>query len=415
MTGFFGFQRMADMEPCILVVDDSPVNRLVAETKLQEVGFQVESAEDGSQALELLKIDEPPDLPEFDAILLDVMMPEVDGIEVLEKVRQVWNGVQLPIIMATAKDQPEDILHALKLGANDYVTKPLDLPILMARLNVHLQLKESHAQLRRAQGALMSAARIESVGLLAAGVAHEIRNPLGRIQMAVGGIGALMASLPEEDQEMAQVMMDTISESVGSADEIVKGLMKASENTALPLEEADLNAVVKRGLDFLKPEIVETGATLTIDLDEDAPDVLVAEEEYQQALAAVVRNAIQAMKIEGGDDRVLRVRTEATKLNGVGPKEGGRSGNRPRDGDEVVAVYVEDTGPGMHKDDLESAYDAFFTTKATGAGTGLGLTVARKIVELHKGLIRIENREDVESGLRVSIFLKAKGGLLTHV
>jgi signal transduction histidine kinase len=93
-------------------------------------------------------------------------------------------------------------------------------------------------------------------------------------------------------------------------------------------------------------------------------------------------------------------------MSGIGGKAGGRSGNRLRDGDPVIALYIEDTGPGISNSEIDSAFDAFFTTKATGAGTGLGLTVASKIIELHHGVIRLENRDDVDSGLRVSIFLK---------
>ncbi len=404
------------MSERILVVDDSKVNRVVASAKLKEAKFKIATAEDGTEALTILDLlDGPPDdlNCSFDAVLLDVMMPGIDGFTVLERIRKVWNPIQLPVLITTAKDEPEDIIHALELGANDYLSKPLNLQILLARLKTHLKVKTSHAALKKAQLSLVSAAKIESIGLLAAGVAHEIRNPLGRIQMAGSGLAGMVDSLPEEDREMAKLLTDTIEESVTEADTIVKHLMKASQNQQLLLTECNLNHVIRKTLSSLKVEIEEAGVKLFADLATHTPPVLLAAEEFCQALTAVIQNSVQAMKIKGGASRNLTVRTGVTELSGIGSKEGGRSGNRPRDGDPVVAIHVEDDGPGMKKDDLPLAFDAFFTTKATGAGTGLGLTVAQKIVELHKGTIQVENRET--GGLRTSIFLKVAGGLRTHV
>ncbi len=396
---------MAEASHHILLVDDSKVNRLVAEARLKEAGFAVTSAEDGQQALDLLETSDQ--TPPFDAVLLDIMMPEIDGIEVLRRTRKLWNPVQLPILMATAKDQPEDVVQALESGANDYVTKPLDMPILLARLNAHLNIRHQHEALRKAQQSLMNAARSESTGLLAAGVAHEIRNPLAQIQMAASGFGILINELPKAQRESAQFAIDTIDTAVSAADVIVKNLMKASQARQLTLTETDLNQVLDFGIDMVSANLEESGATLYRQLDPDLPKVLLAEDEFYQAFIAIVGNALQAMKIADEQPRELIIRTESTTMTGIGSSEGSRSGNRPRDGDEVAALYIEDTGPGMSKRELESAFEAFFTTKATGAGTGLGLTVARKIIDLHHGVIRLENRQDVDSGLRVSIFLKS--------
>ena len=211
------------------------------------------------------------------------------------------------------------------------------------------------------------------------------------------------------------MISDSIETSVGAADEIVKRLMKFSEEKQLKLEETDVNEAIRRGLELLAPEIESSEVKCVLDLDDSAPAIPLAEEEFQQALTALLRNAVFAAGEGSSAPKSVSIRTRATKLEGVGSKEGGRSGNRPRDGDSVIAIHIEDTGPGMSREDIESAFDAFFTTKATGIGTGLGLTVAKKIIDLHKGLIRLENREDGEPGLRASIFLKTKGGLRTHV
>jgi len=398
---------MAENSHQILLVDDSKVNRLVAEARLKDAGFGVTSVENGRQALDLLVLPDPGgQSPPFDAVLLDIMMPEIDGIEVLRRTRRQWNPVQLPILMATAKDRPEDVVEALESGANDYVTKPLDLPVLVARLNTHLNIRHQHEALRKAQQSLMNASRSEATGLLAAGVAHEIRNPLAQIQMAATGFGTCIGKLPEGQRESAQFSLDTIESAVEAADAIVKKLMQASRTHQLNMVSVDLNRVLDYAIEMVSANTIEFGATLRRRFDPDLPKVLLAEDEFYQAFVAIVGNALQAMQVAASTPRELTIRTEATVMTGIGSNEGSRSGNRPRDGDQVAALYIEDTGPGMSKTDLESAFDAFYTTKATGTGTGLGLTVARKLIELHCGVIRLENRTDVASGLRVSIFLK---------
>ena len=403
------------MVASILVVDDSKVNRFVAETKLREAGYEVAVVEDGQAAFDALGIEGEDKAKRFDAVLLDVMMPEIDGMEVLTRIREKWTSIELPVIMTTAKDEREDILAALEAGANDYVPKPLDLAILLARLTTHLDLKESHEALKRTQRSLLNAARIESVGLLAAGVAHEIRNPLGRIGMAVQGVGGLIEKLPELERDLGSKLVATIRVSVEEADKIVRGLMKASDEQHLILKFADLEGVLKRAVGELRSVLVEAGVSVIYDLEPELPEVLLAEEEFRLALHEILENAVQAMKFSGSEKRELRLRTELTVLTGMDVEEGSRVGNRPRDNDEVVALYIDDTGPGIREKDIDRVADAFFTTKATGVGTGLGLTVARKIIELHKGVLRWENRSDEDRGLRVSVFLKTRKGMRTTV
>lgn len=126
----------------ILVVDDNEMNRDLLSRRLAKKGFMVDVAEDGFKALEW--IDNNP----CDLVLLDIMMPGMSGIEVLEKVRETRDGTELPIIMATAKDTREDIVGALRSGANDYVTKPIDFPVVLARVNAQLGLKRANDRVR---------------------------------------------------------------------------------------------------------------------------------------------------------------------------------------------------------------------------------------------------------------------------
>lgn len=127
----------------ILVVDDNEVNCDLLTRRLARKDFATESACDGFKALEWLANNH------CDLVLLDIMMPGMSGIEVLKKVRETRNGTELPIIMATAKDTREDIVDALNLGANDYVTKPLDFQVVLARVNTQLEMKRANDRIRQ--------------------------------------------------------------------------------------------------------------------------------------------------------------------------------------------------------------------------------------------------------------------------
>jgi serine/threonine protein kinase/CheY-like chemotaxis protein len=123
----------------LLVVDDNEVNRDMLSRRLSRKGYQVKTASNGHEALKMVENGA------FDLILLDIMMPGLNGIEVLKILRQKYSTAELPIIMATAKDRSEDVVEALELGANDYVTKPIDFPVVLARVTAHLRQKVAAA------------------------------------------------------------------------------------------------------------------------------------------------------------------------------------------------------------------------------------------------------------------------------
>ena len=130
---------MTPEESRLLVVDDNEVNRDMLSRRFKRRGFNVEVAAHGRQALEMIEASS------FDLILLDIMMPVLNGLEVLKILRQTYSTTELPIIMATAKDRSEDMVEALELGANDYVTKPIDFPVVLARVQSHLRQKVAAA------------------------------------------------------------------------------------------------------------------------------------------------------------------------------------------------------------------------------------------------------------------------------
>src|SRR5215831_4353215 len=132
----------------ILIVDDEELNSEGLARRLQGRGFTVTTARSGREAIELLGE------RRFDLVLLDIMMPGMSGLEVLKFLRRVDSLIDLPIIMVTAKGESEDMVEALELGANDYVTKPLDFPVVLARVRTQLALRRAIAQVKELEGKL---------------------------------------------------------------------------------------------------------------------------------------------------------------------------------------------------------------------------------------------------------------------
>lgn len=137
-----GGEEPAETSATILVVDDNEMNRDLLSRRLERKGFDVALAEDAFEALEWLESND------CDLVLLDIMMPGMSGVEMLEKIRETRDATELPVIMATAKDTREDIVGALRTGANDYVTKPIDFPVVLARVHTQLGLKQANDRVR---------------------------------------------------------------------------------------------------------------------------------------------------------------------------------------------------------------------------------------------------------------------------
>ncbi|MBI2377556.1 MAG: EAL domain-containing protein [Deltaproteobacteria bacterium] len=143
----------------VLIVDDDPVNLEMIELRLSHAGFEVRTATGGREAIERIAAEV------FDLVLLDVMMPEVDGFEVLAAVRPRLSSLELPVIMVTAMQQHAETVRALGLGANDYVTKPIDFPVLLARVETQLSLRRLSSALRESEERYALAFRAANDGL----------------------------------------------------------------------------------------------------------------------------------------------------------------------------------------------------------------------------------------------------------
>lgn len=288
-------------------------------------------------------------------------------------------------------------LTELKLAEENLKRANEELQESQNRLKATLaDLQSSHQALEKTQLELIQAAKLESVGTLAAGVAHEVKNPL---QIIVMGLDYLEHRLDTVDED-SRVTLNDMRDAVLRADSITKELLQFSASSEFTRKSRDLSAVLERSLWLIKTDLTSSKVTLVKNLADKLPRVLVDAQKIQQVLINLIINSLQAMDHVG----TLTLSTASGRLYEFLPNHGGA--NSPlQSNDEVVIVRLEDTGPGIPEDLLPRIFDPFFSTKAVGTGTGLGLSIVKKIIDLHGGVIQFVNSP--ECGLVATIAFAA--------
>jgi signal transduction histidine kinase len=257
------------------------------------------------------------------------------------------------------------------------------------------EVRKYQAELHATQLQLIQSEKLDSVGRMAAGVAHEVKNPL---MMILTGVKILSKRMADSDESTRQLLKD-MTDAVERADKIIGGLLSYSRDRGLDVTAVDLNATIDKSLLLVKHELDKGQIIVRKDLDPSLPALTLDEFKIQQVFVNMFTNALHAMEHNGE----IRVRTSIETL-GRGRFVGYRKTDRYRPGQRVAAVRIDDTGPGIPKEHLVKIFDPFFTTKPTGKGTGLGLSVSKQIVEMHGGTIDIANRD--EGGARVTMMFK---------
>lgn len=396
---------MDDISGCnILAVDDDPVVSDLMRRKLTIDGFKVQSANSGQAAIETIESSrnsEQEDVSPIDLVLLDAEMPGLSGKDTLEAIRGKYTAIELPVIMVTGRDESGFMVESLEAGANDYVLKPVDFGVLKARIKTHLSLRGMHLALRESHRSLVHMAKMESVVHLAGGFAKEIRRPMAQIR---AGLTDLKSSGGEGEQFGG--VIENMENAFRDADGIVSQLIASSSSSRLQLAPADLREIVEETISLVRDGISLAGLTVEVKPEEKCPPALVSREELKQVLLSIILNSLQAVQ-SGGK---LIVRIGARKVGADCSLEESRIGARLHEGETGACIELEDNGPGMTEEELQRAFDPFYKGRHTGSGSGLGLTVAKKLIELHGGILQVENRT-FGSGLKVSLLLRPKPGL----
>jgi PAS domain S-box-containing protein len=259
------------------------------------------------------------------------------------------------------------------------------------------ELKRANQQLKETQMQLIQAARLESVGALAAGVAHEVKNPLQTLLM---GLDYLVPNYAGANENIVMVLSD-MRDAVNRANAIIQGLLQLSAQTDFALKSEDLNASVRRALRLVHAQTIASKVSVLRKLDPHLPKVRMDRGKIEQVFINLFINAVQAM-LPGG---VLTITTRTGRIGEL-PGLNEAASRRFLRTDRVVIAQVQDTGTGISAANLAKVFDPFFTTKPVGVGTGLGLSVVKKIVDFHEGSIDIQNANP--NGVLVTLILKAE-------
>lgn len=363
----------------ILIVDDAPANLQALSAILRERRYQISVATNGRQALDVLARVRP------DLILLDVLMPEMDGFQTCAAIKAVADWRDIPIIFLTAKTETDDIVRGFELGAVDYVAKPFHAHELLARVHTHLsmdRLRRENERLVRDESEL---ARHRSVAQMVAGVAHELNTPLGVINTAADLIGKRLAepvmATVAADSEGSYILEDLrdaaslIGRNTARAAKLVQDFKKVSVNQITDvLESIALADLLAETAHLFR--VSERQSRMEVAIENALGDVrwVGYAGSLSQVLLNLLSNAQRYAYLSGVGGRV-------DILLDLDPDAPGR-----------YRIRVRDHGQGIAAEHLPRIFEPFYTTGRGKGGSGLGLSIVYNIVTVHlKGSIRVES------------------------
>jgi len=336
------------MKNKILIVDDMVDTVELLKKRLRSEGYDTAEAYDGEEGLRQVNVYNP------DLIILDVMMPKLNGFEVCERLKMSEDTRFIPVLMLTAKSEVEDKVKGLDIGADDYLAKPFNYKELSARVRSLLAIKTAHEKLAEEE-------KSEALEQMMDEVAHEVRNPL----VSIGGFARkVYENLPEGNPN--KKYMEMIIEDVGRLENIVKQLIEIQTTSLFFIEATDINDVIMGALKMFDQEFEERAIDIQTELMDNPPLIHADKEQLKTAIANIIKNSIEAMVT---DTRILKVASRLSE---------GR-----------IEMEISDTGKGISRDKLKNIFDPLFTSKIYGPG--LGLTFALKIIQDHRGTISVES------------------------
>jgi DNA-binding response OmpR family regulator len=351
--------------PTILVVDDQPINVQLLKRKLEREGIRVVTAYNGLEALDLVAREKP------DLILLDVMMPDMDGIEVCQRLQASEETRSIPVIFITARTSKEGKIEGLGVGAVDYITKPIDLDETYARVQTHLRYVAVNREMLELQRRLVEARRAATIGAVTQGIAHNLNNLLG---VVIGYLDLLKAyyDKPEQVKKNTQHVEDAIQRIVA----IIKQLSQLVVKSRPPLEKVSLQQLLENSIQRFKQD---SGLNPAITVENPAGQLPVETntEVFEDVLGKILMNAWESYGHSApAEARPVWIRTALVDKPGEG---------------QSVQIKVEDQGAGLIPEMRDHVFEPFISSKST-VGVGMGLTVARHALRSMGGEVTIHDR-----------------------
>ena len=363
----------------LLLIDDEDHFRHTLFKRLGKRGLTARQAGSGEEGLAMMKA-EP-----VDVVVLDMKMPGLDGIEALKRIKSEWP--QTEVIFLTGHSTTQDGVEGIKSGAFDYLSKPIEFEHLLEKIKQAYE-KQIRDEERRQEAAykarieqqMIATERLASLGTLAAGVAHEINNPLAIINEAAGYLDLLLkkeelAGMPRRsDFEKA---VGKISNAVKRARAITHQLLGSVRKHEPVVAEVDLKELAQETLHLVRKEAANKEIQLIQTEGENLPPIWIDPNQVRQILINLLTNAIHATGSQG----TISVHIEADR--------------------ESTTLLISDTGKGIPKENMKKIFEPFFSDKPPGEGTGLGLFVTRQIVDKLGGTIEVQSRIGVGTSVNV--------------
>ncbi len=271
-------------------------------------------------------------------------------------------------------------LSAWKASGKDFFTAIIR--DITARKRAEGEAQKAYEALKAMQRDLIQSEKMAAVGQLASGIAHEVKNPLSVI---IQGIGYLKDRLKSEKINDAEETLQMMRDAVIRADTLVHGLLDFSRPIELRLESLTIEPIVKKALTLLRTQTPLDKIKIISEISDDLPPAMLDKEQLVQVFINLFQNAVHAMP-NGGE---LSIRCYTKVFDKKGNGVGSRATDMFRLGEAALMCEVRDSGMGIPSDKIQKVFEPFFTTKPRGEGTGLGLAVAKSIVDVHRGLINV--------------------------
>ncbi len=396
----------------VLMADDNEVMRLLLNAQLTAWGLDVIPAKDGAEAWELFLKYKPP------LVLTDWIMPEIDGLELVRRIRAQPLEHYVYVILLTAKTEKQDLIAAMDAGADDFLVKSCDNQELRVRLRegtrilrLEQTLAEKNREIRSAQAALIQSEKLASLGQLAAGMSHEINNPIAYVanNLAVlkrdvasvleildayrANLDSLRLADPEAADELVRLekhhdlawicenAMPTFQASIDGLKRVRDIVLDLREFARLDEAESDTVAVgdmIHATLAVMQHLFIEKEITINV-VEESHPSIDCRPAALNQVLHNLVMNAIQAC--EPGDRIEIQVRER----------------------EQTVIIEIRDSGSGIDDKDLPRIFEPFFTTRAIGEGRGLGLSHCYGVIQDHHGSIEVKSKRGIGTTVLIEL------------
>lgn len=353
------------------------------EKKLECEGMDVLTARSGPECLELAAETNP------DLILLDVMMPNMDGIEVCSRLKDSENTRTIPIIFLTARDSREGMLEGLSVGAVDYITKPVDLDEAVARVRAQLHYHEIFKQNLELTQRLSESRRAAALGALSQGISHNLNNLLGVIY---GYLELAKANIERPDS--LSTHLNKIDIAVNRMTQIIRQVTTVSTRMQVSMARVTCGKLIDGAMARFRGE---RGDEIPIVVTNNATDtaVLTNVELFEDAVSKLIANAWESFGPRPETSAAVEVEVDVTT----------------RDGREHITFSVLDRGKGLDPKVRDHVFEPFVSTKST-VGVGMGLTIARHSVRNLGGDIRLTDRPG--GGTTASFFLPVADQVAAH-